>query len=743
MPNLLALPFKKTYPINIRDVARAYISERTDSHPDEFKQDIKQWQDLRKEATDEVVHINRIDAILRYHAQLISILAKLPIQLDIAYAPVFNASTVPITLKNLAFERAAVLFNLAALYSRLAGSADRSTLAGIKEAANRYQQSAGTFSYLSSTALPKLLAKMNNFKNAVIARIAVGVTSLYETAVKTIKEASPSIKHAFPSDWLPHMDAKSHHFFAVAQYRKAADDSEASRYGVELARYTKAQAEAKKAYDIARRGGIADTVVHDIKSLLDKLEKDIQRSERDNDLIYHQDVPAPSALQTFQPALLVSAAIPPGLTNPASVLGDLPSLFGELVGWGTREAINIYNSRKENLIKEKISGFSRELQDRADENLRKLNLPASLEALERPIGLPPSLLRKAEEVRLENGPAKIRASIDDLERLSQQDVAILDESLDILDSEASEDEAARKSTPLGRSPSHEANVELIEKSARYRSILEQAHGGDESIRQQWDDWEDNICALTLDEVDLESIVPTTTINASHTSAEGQQTLNHSRILRVKLEELDGLHRERDSLVRRAKQLASADDIRSRIVKVASGFERMTEVQPSMFEDVLDEELAKYDKFVQDLSEIEQKQNVILADIKGRNELFLKSRRDDPSIKERERALQSLDLTYFKYKEIVRNLEEGLKFYNDLAGILAGFKEVCKSWSHQRNQELHSTSNQAPASPGRALPSSIIGSRKPLPGKSFLGLPSITSDDWEDIPLPPGPRDNKS
>ena len=59
--------------------------------------------------------------------------------------------------------------------------------------------------------------------------------------------------------------------------------------------------------------------------------------------------------------------------------------------------------------------------------LQKLNLPSALEALERPIGLPPSLLRKAEEVRLEDGPAKIEASIEDVQRLAHHDLAILEE----------------------------------------------------------------------------------------------------------------------------------------------------------------------------------------------------------------------------------------------------------------------------------------------------------------------------
>lgn len=59
--------------------------------------------------------------------------------------------------------------------------------------------------------------------------------------------------------------------------------------------------------------------------------------------------------------------------------------------------------------------------------LRELNLPASLEALERPIGLPPSLLKRAEEVRNANGPTKLEASIEDVQKLSRRDLRLLDE----------------------------------------------------------------------------------------------------------------------------------------------------------------------------------------------------------------------------------------------------------------------------------------------------------------------------
>ena len=66
-------------------------------------------------------------------------------QLEIAYAPAFTSSAVPITLSNLVFERASVLFNLAALYSQLGSAQDRTTIEGIKRAASYYQVGADYF----------------------------------------------------------------------------------------------------------------------------------------------------------------------------------------------------------------------------------------------------------------------------------------------------------------------------------------------------------------------------------------------------------------------------------------------------------------------------------------------------------------------------------------------------------------------------------------------------------------------
>jgi programmed cell death 6-interacting protein len=50
-----------------------------------------------------------------------------------------------------------------------------------------------------------------------------------------------------------------------------------------------------------------------------------------------------------------------------------------------------------------------------------------LDALDKPIGLPPSLLKKAEEIRLENGPERVEKSLEDVQMLASRAMAILTE----------------------------------------------------------------------------------------------------------------------------------------------------------------------------------------------------------------------------------------------------------------------------------------------------------------------------
>lgn len=81
-----------------------------------------------------------------------------------------------------------------------------------------------------------------------------------------------------------------------------------------------------------------------VKSLLDTVQKNLARAQRDNDLIYHSDIPATTTLSLIPEASLAAPTVPPGLLDPKTVLGTMQPLFEGLIGWGAREAISMFAS---------------------------------------------------------------------------------------------------------------------------------------------------------------------------------------------------------------------------------------------------------------------------------------------------------------------------------------------------------------------------------------------------------------
>ena len=73
---------------------------------------------------------------------------------------------------------------------------------------------------------------------------------------------------------------------------------------------------------------------------MDAIQKNLTRAERDNDLIYHHEVPAASALSPITQTNLVASTMPSGLSDPIGLLKGSRVILGGLVGWGAKEAIS-------------------------------------------------------------------------------------------------------------------------------------------------------------------------------------------------------------------------------------------------------------------------------------------------------------------------------------------------------------------------------------------------------------------
>ena len=121
----------------------------------------------------------------------------------------------------------------------------------------------------------------------------------------------------------------------------------------------------------------------------------------------------------------------------------------------------------------------------------------------------------------------------------------------------------------------------------------------------------------------------------------------------------------------ARRTAQDDDIRPLVLQEAARYSSASgeKIEAAYFEDLFQQQMQKYSFYRDTLSGNERKQNQILAKIRKTNEDFLAVRRSDPVLRDREEALQKLDLAIAKHQEIAVNISEALHFYKDFATLL--------------------------------------------------------------------------
>lgn len=282
---------------------------------------------------------------------------------------------------NLRFELANVLYNLAALYSQLAISSNRSTGDGLKSACNYFCQAAGVISHLKTEVIPDLRtlppedmdmmtleslqqlllaqaqecfwskAVKDGLKDGLIAKLAAKVSDFYDQAAEFGTKSD-----CISTDWIHHMAAKHHHFAAAAQYRASRECLDKQNYGEEVARLRDSLICVNEALKEAR--WINKAVLGDLHGLKSRITDDLKRAEKDNDVIYLMPVTPKSELATLGRAGMATPRIPTELSDPRSALGERGTfgqpLFAKLVPYSVHIAVSIYQERRDRIVNTKI-----------------------------------------------------------------------------------------------------------------------------------------------------------------------------------------------------------------------------------------------------------------------------------------------------------------------------------------------------------------------------------------------------
>lgn len=330
----------------------------------------------------------------------------------------FDAFThKPTSQHSLAYEKASIIFNIAAVLSCHAAVQNRHEESGLKTAYHSFQASAGMFTYINEnflhapstdlnhdtvkTLIAIMLAQAQEVflerqindgkKVGMLAKLAGQAAYLYSQAVEGVQENVQKV--VFEKVWLTLTQAKAAYFKTVAQYYQALADDDANAHGIAIARLHLAEKLAKDANRIANSfpnsppassnlgSDTGPTLIEVAKKQLIAVQEKIPELVKDNDFIYHQPVPSEAALVEISKLPAAKAISVSELYQGQDVHRIIgPDIFQRIVPMSVTESASLYDEEKAKLIRAE--------SERADiangemaASLDYLKLPGSLNVL--------------------------------------------------------------------------------------------------------------------------------------------------------------------------------------------------------------------------------------------------------------------------------------------------------------------------------------------------------------------------
>lgn len=261
------------------------------------------------------------------------------LQLGFKWADAFEADEQTV-VHDWTFERASVLFNLAASISFLATHCDRQTPDGLKQACGLYQQAAGALSAVQAIvkdagwsasadlssdtlhALESLMlaqaqkcffekAEIDGMSTKVLAMLTAECAHLYEEVgllVENAKQRSRPIS-AMSSDWLDVVQWNRYLFDGLQHYHQAKLDEADNAYGKALSRLTYATDRTATAVNAC--SGANPALQELFKKHYAICKEAHTKAKKDNDLVHYDKVPDVKTLPKPERKRMVKAQPPP------------------------------------------------------------------------------------------------------------------------------------------------------------------------------------------------------------------------------------------------------------------------------------------------------------------------------------------------------------------------------------------------------------------------------------------------
>ncbi|CAF0836314.1 unnamed protein product [Didymodactylos carnosus] len=698
----LTIPPKKAFDVNISTPIKNFI-KATFGDKEDYSSSADGLNSLRADSLLRTNYKDESGKLLRYYDQITAIEHKLPItenQIRIYFkwqdafvsgGGLFGGKQKTSGSWKLAFEKACVLFNIGHAYSEMASAQSLSMDEGMRTAMRSCQSAAGIYSYLKDYVNANSLSDSSiDFEPAVLASLswlmlAQAAELIYlkasssqrdETTAKVAMHAADCYKEAYtsaktdsakkiiPESYVNVVAVKNLLFLSKVELHAAKQAQADKKYGLQIARLEKAKEFADQAVSKCSVPAFNPT----LRAAQEEINKMLTAARKDNDFVYHERIPDHRTLDTI---LAQQIAKPLPVQFPLTT--DFRDLFASLVPIALNNALQTFSSKRVEIMNIEVNRL-REATNVLNSFLASLNLPAAIED-SGGRQVPASVLEKSNDVKRQGGINMLDKMINELPQLLTRNKEILDETVRMLDEEERSDSDLRNQFKerWTRTTSHSLTVPLREEAKKYLEIIDNAIKADKVVQEKFRMNRDCIVLLSKQTHEIADELP---------SASAAGALKDSfvvRELRRLMEEVSGTKAAREVIESELKNTDS-DSVRARLV---AAFQHGQQDENSV---VVNEIESIYAPLKQQVNESLSKQENLVENVRRANQQFQNEKQGNETSQLREEMLKNLARAYDAYQELLNNLKEGTKFYNDLTPLLLKFQNKVSDFVFARKTE---------------------------------------------------------
>ncbi|PWW73464.1 BRO1-domain-containing protein [Tuber magnatum] len=689
------------------------------------------------------------DLLYRYYGQLELLDLRFPVEergVRVGFTWYDAFTLKPTSQYSLAFEKASIIFNISAVHSCHATNQNRSEELGIKTAFNSFQAAAGMFTYINenflhapSTDLSRdtvktliniMLAQAQEVflekliadgkKSGMLAKLAAQAGFLYAQAVEGVQENVQ--KGIFERVWLLLCQVKQNFMDSLAQYLQALADSEGSKYGLAIARLHLAEDLAKESLRTSQAFPNSPPATSNLSSETGPALVQINKRHlalvqgklvaliKDNDFIYHQTVPAETAIPVVQKTV-AARAIPVQELYQGDDISRIigPDIFQKIVPMKVTESASLYDEEKAKLVRAET--------ERAD--VANAEMVAALDYLKLPGSL--KLLKNGFENEIEvddefrtwcddiaHKPETLEERFSGLKRDKKRIVEILDRSSKSLDTEESvcEKMRAKYLDEWTQQPSGRLTQTLRADIRSYREAVDEAVNSDNLLFSQYRGVEVEIKDMKnagerAEEgaVDRLWVGKAGVANGGFSGDRGGETLLDvdegdsgvtvlEQIERVEelLKKLNLIKRERAQVLKDLKERVHTDDISNVLILNQKSIQNL---EPQLFAT----ELEKFRPHTNRLLTAAHKQSSLMKDLTSAYGDLLQDKRIraeqskyEALSRQRNAVLGKFKKTYQAFLDIWAGLEKAQQFYTEMTETAESLEKNVETFVSNRRVE---------------------------------------------------------